>query len=103
MNREVSQRLEELSHTVIGAAIKVHSALGAGLLESAYEHCLLYELRKQGIHAMAQVSLPIYYDGQEIEAGYRIDLLVENDLIIGCRKPFTHSHSASTILLKNGR
>ncbi|OIP99552.1 MAG: GxxExxY protein [Zetaproteobacteria bacterium CG2_30_46_52] len=82
MNREVSQRLEELSHTVIGAAIKVHSALGAGLLESAYEHCLLYELRKQGIHAMAQVSLPIYYDGQEIEAGYRIDLLVENDLII---------------------
>jgi len=80
--REVTRSVEELSHAVIGAALKVHSALGPGLLESAYEQCLLYELLKQDIHAQSQVSLPIHYDGQTIEAGYRIDLLVENKLIL---------------------
>jgi len=80
--REVTRSVEELSHAVIGAALKVHSALGPGLLESAYEHCLLYELHKQNIHAQSQVSLPIHYDGQTIEAGYRIDVLVENKLIL---------------------
>jgi len=79
--REVSQSLEELSHQVIGAAMKVHSALGAGLLESAYEHCLLYELRKQGLHALSQVELPIVYDGQTIDAGYRLDILVNTTII----------------------
>ena len=80
--REVTRSIEELSHVVIGAALKVHSALGPGLLESAYEHCLFYELHKQGIQAQAQVSLPIIYDGHQIEAGYRIDILAEGELII---------------------
>jgi GxxExxY protein len=80
--REVTRSVEELSHAVIGAALKVHSALGPGLLESAYEQCLLYELLKRNIHALSQVSLPIHYDGQTIEAGYRIDVLVENELIL---------------------
>jgi len=80
--RGVSQSLEELSHQVIGAAMKVHTELGTGLLESAYEHCLLYELKKQGMQAVSQVELPIYYDGQTINAGYRIDIMVENTIIL---------------------
>jgi len=77
-----AQRVNALSRNVLDAAMIVHSALGPGLLESAYEHCLLYELRKHGIHAMAQVQLPIIYDQQEIEAGYRIDMLIENSIIV---------------------
>ncbi len=80
--REVTQSLDELSHYIIGAAMTVHTALGAGLLESAYEHCLLYELNKQGFKTQSQITLPIRYDGQAIDAGYRIDLMVEDSIII---------------------
>ena len=80
--REVTQSLNTLSHDIIGAAMTVHSALGAGLLESAYQHCLLYELNKQGMNTQAQVLLPIHYDEQKIDAGYRIDVLVEESIII---------------------
>ncbi len=61
--------------------MKVHTALGPGLLESAYEACLLHELRKNGFQAKSQVPLPVVYDGLELELGYRIDLLVE-DLVV---------------------
>ena len=70
-----------VSHAVVTAAMKVHSALGPGLLESAYEACLLHELHKTGLHAEAQVGLPVVYDGVKLDVGYRIDLLVE-DLVI---------------------
>ena len=80
--REVTQSLDELSHQVIGAAIAVHTELGAGLLESAYEHCLCYELNKRGLKVESQLTLPIHYDGQKIDAGYRIDLMVEDTIII---------------------
>jgi GxxExxY protein len=73
---------EELTEKVIGAAMKVHSALGPGLLESAYEQCLLFELHRQGLEAQSQIKLPIVYDGMKIDAGYRIDLLVENSVIV---------------------
>ena len=76
------KQLNNLSGQVIGAAIKVHSALGSGILESAYEACLAYELKQRRIHIESQVALPIIYDGQKIDAGYRIDLLVENSLIV---------------------
>ncbi|MDQ6959544.1 MAG: GxxExxY protein [Mariprofundaceae bacterium] len=85
MNREVrkvSQSIHALNHARIDAAMKVHTALGPGLLESAYEHCLCYELTRQGVHAAHQVALPIWYDGHKIDAGYRIDMLVENKIII---------------------
>jgi GxxExxY protein len=70
-----------ISGDIIGAAFKVHTALGPGLLESAYEACLVHELRKAGLKVMRQVILPLVYDGVEIDQGYRIDLLVE-DLVI---------------------
>jgi len=70
-----------ISGMIIEAAMKVHSALGPGLLESTYEACLLHELRKMGLKAVSQLILPIEYDGVNIDAGYRIDCLVE-DLVI---------------------
>jgi len=70
-----------VSGEIIDAAMKVHSALGPGLLESAYEACLAHELRKRGYKVETQVELPVIYDGQRIEVGYRLDMVVE-DLVI---------------------
>jgi GxxExxY protein len=71
----------EIGHTIIAAAMKVHSALGPGLLESAYELCLAHELTKQGLSIRQQVLMPIRYEDLVVENGYRIDLLV-NDLVV---------------------
>src|SRR6266850_4900482 len=71
----------DVSHTVIKAALKVHSALGPGLLESAYQACLVHELRKSGLQVQAQVALPITYDEVVLDVGYRLDLIVE-DLVL---------------------
>jgi GxxExxY protein len=73
--------LNQVSGQVVDSGLKVHSTLGPGLLESAYEMCLVYELRKRGLQVLSQVPLPVVYDGVNIEAGYRIDLLV-NDIVI---------------------
>lgn len=72
---------QEVSHAVITAAMRVHSELGPGLLESTYEACLRYELKEAGIHSANQVRLPVVYHGVKLEIGYRMDLLVE-DLVI---------------------
>ena len=72
----------EITGAIIKAAMKVHSALGPGLSESAYEACLLYELRKAGLKVEAQVALPVIYDGVKIDVGYRVDLLVEDTVIV---------------------
>ena len=74
--------IEEVAKNIVDASIKVHRALGPGLLESAYQHCLAYELRKRGLQVECEVLLPIVYDGQQIDAGYRIDMLVEDRIII---------------------
>jgi GxxExxY protein len=74
--------INEVSGQVVDAAMKVHSALGPGLLESAYEGCLLYELRQRGLHVASQVGVPVQYDGHQIDVGYRIDLLVEDQVIV---------------------
>jgi len=71
----------EISHEIIKAALKVHSALGPGLLESAYRGCLAYELRKAGFKVETEMLLPVVYDGVKLDFGYRIDMLV-NDLVI---------------------
>lgn len=71
-----------MSGVIVDAAIAVHTALGPGLLESAYETCLLYELRKRGLAVEAQVPLPIVYHSVHLEIGYRIDLLVEDTIIV---------------------
>ncbi|MEO5814731.1 MAG: GxxExxY protein [Gemmatimonadaceae bacterium] len=67
---------------VVDAAMKVHSTLGPGLLERAYEACLAYELRKRGLHVVTQPILPVIYDDIEIELAYRLDLLVDNAVIV---------------------
>lgn len=75
--------LAELSHQIIKAALRVHSELGPGLLESAYEACLLlYELRKAGLETKSQVPLPVIYDNVSLDIGYRIDLLIEDEIIV---------------------
>ena len=71
----------EIGDRILGCALTVHKALGPGLLESTYEACLAHELRKTGLSVKRQVNLPLIYDGIEIEAAYRLDLLVE-DLVV---------------------
>lgn len=72
----------EITGQIIDAAIAVHTALGPGLLESAYEVCLTHELRQRGMKLQTQVVLPIQYNGLNLDAGYRIDLLVEDIVIV---------------------
>jgi len=74
--------INETSGEIVDAAMKVHSVLGPGLLESAYEACLKFELLKRGLKVASQVMLPVHYDGVAIDAGYRIDLLVEDTVVI---------------------
>jgi GxxExxY protein len=71
-----------LSQIIIGSSIKVHTALGPGLLESAYEECLYYELLKSGLKVEKQKALPLIYEDVKLDVGYRLDLLVENKVII---------------------
>ncbi|XQF93611.1 GxxExxY protein [Pseudoalteromonas espejiana] len=73
---------DALTHSVIGCAIEVHKNLGPGLLESTYESCLIYELNKLGLTAKSQVDLPVYYKDTYINAGYRLDVLLPDKLII---------------------
>ena len=72
---------EQVGHSVIGAALKVHSAVGPGLLESAYETCLLYELEKRNLSVRRQVVVPFRYEALIVDNGYRIDLLL-GDLVV---------------------
>jgi GxxExxY protein len=71
-----------LSHLIIGSAIEVHKHLGPGLLESAYTECLCYELTKAGLFVIKERSLPLVYKEVKLDYGYRIDLLVENKIVI---------------------
>ena len=76
---------EEIGHAIIGAAIKVHSAVGPGLRESAYETCLRHELEKQGLAVRQQTLIPIRYEDLTIDNGYRADLLVGDRLVVELR------------------
>ncbi|MCF6190796.1 MAG: GxxExxY protein [Cocleimonas sp.] len=73
---------DNLSHTVLGCAIEVHKHLGPGLLESTYEQCLAHELQSQKIDFKIQHPLAVEYKGIKLDCGYRIDLLIEDELII---------------------
>jgi GxxExxY protein len=73
---------EQITEAVIGCAIKVHSALGPGLLEKVYEVCLAHELAKAGLSVQRQVPLPVRYDGLELDAGFCMDLIVEGCVVI---------------------
>ena len=97
-----SPRVNFLTGVIITAAMKVHSLLGPGLLESAYEACLVHELRKQGLEVRNQVVLPVVYDGTTIDLGYRLDLLVEDTVIIElkCTEGFHPIHRAAFVVLE---
>jgi GxxExxY protein len=78
----MKDRLNALTEQIIGAALAVHRELGPGLLESAYEACLMLELLKRGLRVERQVALPVVYRGQTLDCAYRIDLLVENEVVV---------------------
>jgi len=77
-----SDRLDQISRRIIGAAIEVHRHIGPGLLESAYQACLVFELKQLGFKVEEQQPLPVVYKQVKLDCGYRIDLVVENELIV---------------------
>src|SRR5437667_10440880 len=81
-HQPVTPHVNQITGCIVTAAMRVHSVLGPGLLESAYQACLLHELRKQGFSVASQVGLPVVYDGEKIDLGYRIDLVVENQVLV---------------------
>lgn len=72
----------EISHKAIGLAMEVHSALGAGLLENAYKECLYYKLWKAGFYVEKEKAMPLIFEEVRLDCGYRIDLLIENKLVV---------------------
>lgn len=81
MDRD-DQVINRLTDRILSAACRVHSALGPGLLESAYEACLAHDLRRRGLAVDRQRQLPVHYDGVVIDAGYRLDLMVQDRVIV---------------------
>lgn len=101
MNRKeaksTKEYLDDLSYKIIGACIEVHKHLGPGLLESTYEECLCRELDLRGIRFERQKSLPVEYKGMKLDCGYRLDILVENFIILEIKTvdklaPIFHAH-----------
>lgn len=96
------RRYSELDHTIqrtLGAAIEVHRALGPGLLESAYQRCLMYELGERGIKAVSEISLPIQYKDLQIDNAYKIDILVEDQIVLELKtvESFSDVHIAQIL------
>jgi GxxExxY protein len=90
---------EELTHQILSAAIEVHKSLGPGLLESAYEECLCRELHLRGIRFERQVVVPVVYKGVNLDCGYKLDLLIENTVILElkCVERITSIHEAQLL------
>ena len=82
MNHPNKHNFEELSHKVIGCAIEVHRELGPGLLELTYQRCLSHELELNNIPHVCEAPLPVNYKGIQLDCGYRVDILVDNQLIL---------------------
>ena len=95
----IDQDLNLLSNEIIGLAIKVHKALGPGLLESSYKECLFYEIINKGYFAEKEKALPLVYDKIKLDIGYRLDILVENSLVIEIKSVDTLSdiHTAQVL------
>ncbi len=90
---------EELTNTIIGCAIEVHRNLGQGLLESAYQECLMYELIKSGLSVKKEIAMPIIYKEVKLNQGYRIDLLVEDKIVLELKSvdKITDMHKAQLL------
>ena len=78
----IPPRAEAAARQCIDSALQVHRALGPGLLESAYEHCLAHELALRGVQVQRQLGLPVVYEGERLDAGYRLDLVVDGSVIV---------------------
>ncbi|MFZ1785276.1 MAG: GxxExxY protein [Ferruginibacter sp.] len=91
--------LNDLTYQIIGATYKVHSALGPGLLENAYKECLCHVLQKEGLFVEKEKALPLIFETVKLDAGYRLDLLVENKVIIEIKaiETFTDVHTAQVL------
>ena len=89
----------ELSNIIIGCAIEVHKLLGPGLLESAYQECLYFELKNKGLDVTKEKPMPIIYKEVKLDHGYRIDLLVENKVVVQIKavEMFTDVHTAQVL------
>ncbi len=89
----------EITQTVLACAFKVHTELGPGLLESAYEECLYYEIKQAGLNVEKQKALPLVYYEVKLEVGYRLDLLIENRIIVEVKSvdAFNEVHLAQVI------
>ena len=96
---ELRESLNLLSFKIIGLAIEVHKQLGPGLLESAYRECLFYEIKNAGLFVEREKSLPIIYKELQLDHGYRIDLIVENKIVIELKtvETFTDVHFAQIL------
>jgi GxxExxY protein len=91
--------INSLSEIVIGKAIDVHKSLGPGLLESVYENCLYWELQQAGLKVHKQKPLPVFYKGIKMEVGYRLDLLVDNRLVLEIKSvDFIHDVHVAQVL-----
>lgn len=90
---------DKLTEKIIGAAIEVHKTLGPGLLESAYQECLFSELTSQGLYVQKEIPLPIIYKNLKLDHGYRIDLLVEQEIVLELKtvEQFTDVHFAQIL------
>lgn len=91
--------VNQITHEILDSAYKVHSALGPGLLESSYQACLVYELRKKGLHVETEKPLPLIYEEVFMECGYRIDILVENNVVVELKtvEAFAEVHIAQVL------
>jgi GxxExxY protein len=76
------EELERLGAVVVDSAFTVHSALGPGLLESAYQACLIHELQRRGMSVQCEVPFPVYYAGLAVDTGYRVDIVIEGEILI---------------------
>lgn len=74
--------INQITGAIISSAMRVHTQLGPGLLESTYQACLVHELQKRGLKVLAEVGMPVIYDSVKLEVGYRIDLLVQDEVIV---------------------
>lgn len=88
-----------ITHKIIGCCIKVHRKLGPGLLESAYEECLCYELEKVGLRYQRQIAVPLIYEEVVLDCGYRMDILVEDQVVVELKsvEDFTDVHEAQIL------
>ena len=82
MHAPIPVRAEDAARASVDAALQVHKALGPGLLEFAYEHCLAFEIARRGLAVQRQLALPLVYEGEKLDAGYRLDLVIDGAVII---------------------